>query len=189
MLLSGEVRARLQEEERVEEEENYHSLLKALPLDRVEAAVIRNYQAAEELRWKKRMLQVIAEQQRLDEEIECTFRPRLVARPRRAVRTMEAADTKPMTCRRPSCAAAARADSVKLPSRRHRRAATEEKEDVFERLYVRKPHAGAATAAAQDTSTMVKQISIETEAAFVARQERDQIERQVNFKLLHAVDM
>ncbi|KAE9222986.1 hypothetical protein PF005_g6491 [Phytophthora fragariae] len=134
-----EVRAKLQEDERVEEEEYYLSLSKALPQNRVEAAAIRNYRAAGELRWKKQMLQAIAEQQQLEEEAECAFRPRLEARPRQSARSIETKST----CCRPSCAAAAaRADLGKVPPCRYRQAATEVKEDVFERLY--KPHAESA---------------------------------------------
>lgn len=78
---SGEVKARLQEDERVEEENHFLTLSKALPLDQVQAAAIRNYQAADTLRWKKLVLQSIAEQQQLDEEeAECTYRPQLIAR-------------------------------------------------------------------------------------------------------------
>ncbi|KAE9020323.1 hypothetical protein PF004_g5477 [Phytophthora fragariae] len=171
-----EVRAKLQEDERVEEEEYYLSLSKALPQNRVEAAAIRNYRAAGELRWKKQMLQAIAEQQQLEEEAECAFRPRLEARPRQSARSIETKST----CCRPSCAAAAaRADLGKVPPCRYRQAATEVKEDVFERLY--KPHAESAAdvaTAAPQHITVVKQISIETETAFVTRQEHDQIDRQ-----------
>ncbi|KAG6602908.1 Zinc finger, RING-type [Phytophthora cinnamomi] len=105
-----EVKAKLQEDERVEEEEYYLSLPKCLPQDRVEAAAIRNYRAAGELRWKRLMLQAVAEKQQLDEqETECIFRPRT------------------------SCAAStAKVDSAELPSPRRRRSATG---DVFERLY------------------------------------------------------
>ncbi|KAE9032001.1 hypothetical protein PR002_g9401 [Phytophthora rubi] len=179
-----EVRAKLQEDERVEEEEYYLSLSKALPQNRVEAAAIRNYRAAGELRWKKQMLQAIAEQQQLEEEAECAFRPRLEARPRQSARSIETKST----CCRPSCAAAAaRADLGKVPPCRYRQAATEVKEDVFERLY--KPHAESAAdvaTAAPQHITVVKQISIETETAFVTRQEHDQIDRPVNFNLLYA---
>ncbi|ETL98137.1 hypothetical protein L917_04722 [Phytophthora nicotianae] len=69
---SGEVKARLQEDERMEEEEYFLSLSKALPVGQVQAAALRNYQAAGKLRWKKLMFQSIAEQQQLDEEMaEC----------------------------------------------------------------------------------------------------------------------
>ncbi|ETM51279.1 hypothetical protein L914_04828 [Phytophthora nicotianae] len=66
---SGEVKARLQEDERMEEEEYFLSLSKALPVGQVQAAALRNYQAAGKLRWKKLMFQSIAEQQQLDEEM------------------------------------------------------------------------------------------------------------------------
>ncbi|KAL4106106.1 hypothetical protein PRIC1_004160 [Phytophthora ramorum] len=79
-----EVKARLQEDARAEEEDSFLSLAKPLPQGQVQAAAIRNFQAAGELRWKKLMLQAVREQQQLDEEeAECTFRPRLIAQPRR----------------------------------------------------------------------------------------------------------
>ncbi|GMF38922.1 unnamed protein product [Phytophthora fragariaefolia] len=169
------VKAKLQENERVEKEEYYLALSKPLPQHRVEAATIRNYQVARELRWKKLVLQAIAEQQKLDAE-ESIFRQQLVARPRRSVNSAKTVKSKPKFCR-PSCAAA-RADLTKVSPRMPRRAATEETTGVFERLY--KPQI-PVTAAAPQHKAVVKRISIEDEAAFVARQERDQIDRQVNF--------
>ncbi|KAG6971035.1 hypothetical protein JG687_00002271, partial [Phytophthora cactorum] len=64
-----EVKARLQEDERMEEEEFFLSLSKALPVGQVQAAALRNYQAAGKLRWKRLMFQSLAEQQQLDEEM------------------------------------------------------------------------------------------------------------------------
>ncbi|KAK1946140.1 hypothetical protein P3T76_003188 [Phytophthora citrophthora] len=63
-----EVKAQLQEDKRMEEEEHFLSTIKTLPLGQVQAAVLRNYRAANTLRWKKLVLQTLAEQQQLDEE-------------------------------------------------------------------------------------------------------------------------
>ncbi|KAG6584848.1 uncharacterized protein IUM83_16612 [Phytophthora cinnamomi] len=91
-----EVKAKLQEDERVEEEEYYLSLPKCLPQDRVEAAAIRNYGAAGELRWKRLMLQAVAEKQQLDEqETECIFRPRQLQQHPLALQKRSEFPTKP----------------------------------------------------------------------------------------------
>ncbi|KAF1784642.1 FAD/NAD(P)-binding domain [Phytophthora cactorum] len=165
----GEVKARLQQDERMEEEEFFLSLSKALPVGQVQAAALRNYQAAGKLRWKRLMFQSLAEQQQLDEELtECTFRPRLVAKPRRAVCRSS------KSCRS-SCAAAANStNQPKVPSARRGKLAGG---DVFERLYNPQANAPATAIVSQHGST-AKRISSQAEAAFIARQERDQVDRQ-----------
>ncbi|KAG2942413.1 hypothetical protein PC115_g1435 [Phytophthora cactorum] len=136
-----EVKARLQEDERMEEEEFFLSLSKALPVGQVQAAALRNYQAAGKLRWKRLMFQSLAEQQQLDEEM-----------------TESANST----------------NQLKVPSARRGKLADG---DVFERLYNPQANAPATTIVSQHGST-VKRISPQAEAAFIARQERDQVDRQ-----------
>lgn len=54
---------------------------KALPRERVQVAVNRNYAVASDQSWKRLMMQTLAEQERVLSEIEaCTFRPKLVAK-------------------------------------------------------------------------------------------------------------
>ncbi|KAG7386193.1 hypothetical protein PHYPSEUDO_000514 [Phytophthora pseudosyringae] len=176
-----EVQARLQEDARMEEEDRLLSLSRALPVGRVQAAALRNYEAADKLRWKKLMLESIAEQQQLDEEeAECTFRPRLVARPRRLATT---AGRLSNPCR-PSCGAASApknlADQPRMRSavlRIRGQPATGKNGDVFERLYKPQADTTAATTVHQHDRT-ARRISSQAEAAFIARQERDQVDRQ-----------
>ncbi|ETL44977.1 hypothetical protein L916_04822 [Phytophthora nicotianae] len=164
-----EVKARLQEDERMEEEEYFLSLSKALPVGQVQAAALRNYQAAGKLRWKKLMFQSIAEQQQLDEEMaECTFRPRLVARPRRSVTAI----SRPSKARRSSCAAAAANSAVS------RSQSKQTNGEVFDRLYKPQTNTSTPTHVQSWSGNKSKRISSQVEAAFMARQERDQVDRQ-----------
>ncbi|KAL4133620.1 hypothetical protein PRIC2_003937 [Phytophthora ramorum] len=170
-----EVKARLQEDARAEEEDSFLSLAKPLPQGQVQAAAIRNFQAAGELRWKKLMLQAVREQQQLDEEeAECTFRPRLIAQPRRPVRLVAPATSKLKACR-PSCGASSN-NSTSAPAPQPFRRETDG--DVFERLFRPQADAPAVTASQCAGSTTPKRISPRAEAAFIARQERDLVGRQ-----------
>ncbi|KAL4158466.1 hypothetical protein PRNP1_004242 [Phytophthora ramorum] len=170
-----EVKARLQEDARAEEEDSFLSLAKPLPQGQVQAAAIRNFQAAGELRWKKLMLQAVREQQQLDEdEAECTFRPRLIAQPRRPVRLVAPASSKLKACR-PSCGASSK-KSTSAPAPQPFRRETDG--DVFERLFRPQADAPAVTASQCAGSTTPKRISPQAEAAFIARQERDLVGRQ-----------
>ncbi|KAL3667152.1 hypothetical protein V7S43_008091 [Phytophthora oleae] len=173
-----EVKAQLQEDERIEEEKQFLSSAKTLPLSQVQAAALRNYHAANTLRWKKLVLQSLVEQQQLDEEeAECTFQPRLVARSRRSSPSACQSEKK-CTCRSSCAAAAANLPSQprKLPGllQGSRRLADG---DVFERLY--KPQAETlVTTTVYTPGSTAKRTSSRVAAAFVARQERDQEDRQ-----------
>jgi hypothetical protein len=175
------VKARLQADERLQEQEYFQSLSKTLPLAQAQAAATRNYLAAGELRWKKLMLQAIAERQQVDEEeAECTFRPKLVSRPpRRATCAARASEQ----CR-PRCASVTasksqpKTSSAGRPPHWHRRAITTKDGDVFERLY--NPQACELSTTAEVPSCATeKRLSAQAEASFIARQERDQKDRQV----------
>ncbi|KAG1709026.1 hypothetical protein DVH05_022656 [Phytophthora capsici] len=167
-----EVRTQLAEDERIEEEKQFMSSMKRLPLGQVQAAALRNYQTANRLRWKKLVLQSLAEQQHLDEEeAECTFRPRLVARPRRS---------SPSTCQtekkcRSSCAAVDNTTSNRPGLQQSSRRLVDG--NVFERLYKPKANTEATT-----VYTPVKRTSSRVVAEFVARQERHQEDRQRRLK-------